>query len=487
MGRVRTADLVLLVSVALWGLNAAITKYAFGHGFLPLSWAALRFTIVTVIFVAVALVRFGVFRLSREEMFRLAIWGGLVFATNQIGFSYSLKFASAATVALLFGTLPLFAGLFSELLGIERLGGLRWTAAMVSFAGIALVAIGATTGLHASVGGILLSLYAPAAFALYSIMMAPLVRRHGTLKVNTIASLFCLPVLLSASVPDLASTDWGAVTGLAWLCLAFSATTYVPTNLLWLSAVDEVGSRAGLDLRQPAAVLRRALRRSPALRGDRHAPVDRRHRDRRRHRPLTGADEGGGAAGARHDGAARVRGSGARVRAEAPEVALRIADGEAAGAVVLVHEAAHELGARARRPFEEAVGVLADDVGGLGTGLPATERRVVLARRSEHDPAAERPAQLGVLDHVRVVVSRVDRALLEPEGVDEERDRGAGVAVGEARPDSWVGCACVLIPSGSLAVRGLVLEGWKILEAMSWPGAQPASSTKSRVRCAWSK
>jgi len=242
LGRVRTADLVLLVSVALWGLNAAITKYAFGHGFLPLSWASLRFTIVTLIFVAVALVRFGVFRLSRDEMFRLAVWGGLVFATNQIGFSYSLKFASAATVALLFGTLPLFAGLFSELLGIERLGGLRWTAAMVSFAGIALVAIGATTGLHASVGGILLSLYAPAAFALYSIMMAPLVRRHGTLKVNTIASLFCLPVLLSASVPDLVSTDWGAVTGLAWLCLAFSATTYVPTNLMWLSAVDEVGA-----------------------------------------------------------------------------------------------------------------------------------------------------------------------------------------------------------------------------------------------------
>jgi drug/metabolite transporter (DMT)-like permease len=240
--RFRTADIVLLVCVSLWGLNVAVTKYAFGHGFEPLSWAGLRFAVATLIFVAVAVPRFGKLRLSRDDMVRLAIWGGVVFATNQIGFSWSLEFASAATVALLFGTLPLFAGLFSELLGIERLGGLRWFAAMLSFAGIGLVAIGATTGLHASVGGILLALYAPAAFALYSIALAPLVRRHGTLRVNTLASLFCLPVLLAAAAPDLISTDWGAITGLAWLCLAFSIASYVPTNLMWFAAVDQVGA-----------------------------------------------------------------------------------------------------------------------------------------------------------------------------------------------------------------------------------------------------
>jgi drug/metabolite transporter (DMT)-like permease len=92
------------------------------------------------------------------------------------------------------------------------------------------------------VGGVLLALYAPAAFALYSIALAPLVRRHGTLRVNTLASLFCLPVLLAASAPDMARTDWGAITGLAWLCLVFSIASYVPTNLMWFAAVDQVGA-----------------------------------------------------------------------------------------------------------------------------------------------------------------------------------------------------------------------------------------------------
>ena len=139
--------------------------------------------------------------------------------------------------------MPILAGIFSQLLGVERMGTRRWLAAGVSFTGVALVAIGATTGLHTSVGGIFLALYGPASFALYSIMLAPLVRRHGTLRVNALASLFCLPVLLTASVPELVRTDWGSITTLAWLALAFSAiVAYAPTNLLWFHAVSQVGT-----------------------------------------------------------------------------------------------------------------------------------------------------------------------------------------------------------------------------------------------------
>lgn len=49
-------------------------------------------------------------------------------------------------------------------------------------------------------------------------------------------------MLLSASAPDLARTNRDAVTGLAWLGPAFSAPTCVPTNLMGLAAVDQVGT-----------------------------------------------------------------------------------------------------------------------------------------------------------------------------------------------------------------------------------------------------
>ena len=242
MRRIHATDLILLGCVAVWGFNVALTKYAFGHGFSPLSFAAPQFAIATLTFVAFAWRRFGSLRLDRRDVLRLALWGGLVFSTNWIAFSWSVEFASAATVALLIGTMPLFAALFSQVLGIERLDRRRWLAALVSFTGVGLVAVGATTGLHASVGGVLLALYAPASFALYSIGLAPLVRRHGTLRVNTLASLFCLPVLLAASAPELAQTNWGAVSGLAWLCLAFTALSFAPANILWFAGVGRVGA-----------------------------------------------------------------------------------------------------------------------------------------------------------------------------------------------------------------------------------------------------
>jgi drug/metabolite transporter (DMT)-like permease len=144
----------------VWGFNLALTRYAFDHGFSPLSFAAPQFAIASLAFVAFSWRRFGSLRLAGRDLLRLALWGGLVVSTNWIAFSWFVEFASAATVALLIGTMPLFAALFSQLLGIERLDRRRWLAALLSFTGVGLVAIGATTGLHASIGGVLLALYA---------------------------------------------------------------------------------------------------------------------------------------------------------------------------------------------------------------------------------------------------------------------------------------------------------------------------------------
>ncbi len=241
--RLRSADAMLLFCVTVWGFNFTVSKYALGHGFSPLSYAAPRFAIATVLFVAIAYIREGDLRLERRDLRRVAFWGAIAIASNQVGFLWSFEFASASTVALLFGTLPIFAGIFSQVLGVDRLGSRRWLAAAVSFSGVALVAVGAVGGLSASLGGIFLALYAPASFALYSIALAPLVRTYGTFRVNALASLFCLPVLLTAAIPELIRTDWEAIDGLAWAGLVYSALlAYALTNLMWFVAVARVGA-----------------------------------------------------------------------------------------------------------------------------------------------------------------------------------------------------------------------------------------------------
>jgi drug/metabolite transporter (DMT)-like permease len=237
-----SADALLVVCVTIWGLNFTVIKEALGNGFEPLSFASTRFTLATVAFVGVSLVRRERLQVQRRDLAIMAAWSGLI-ALNQVGFAYSFHLATASTIALVFGTLPIFAGIYSQLAGIDRLSRRRWLAAALSFSGVAMVAVGVHGTPSGHVGGILISLVAPATFALYSIGLTPFVHRYGTYTVNLLVAAFALPPLLAVSAPQLASTDWGAVSSLGWLCLVYSAlVAYTFTNLLWFVAIKYVGT-----------------------------------------------------------------------------------------------------------------------------------------------------------------------------------------------------------------------------------------------------
>lgn len=237
-----SADALLVVCVVIWGLNFTVIKEALANGFEPLAFGSTRFSIATAAFVGVSLARGERLRVTRRDLLVMAGWSAAV-AVNQIGFAYSFHLATASTIALLFGTLPIFAGFYSQLAGIDRLSSRRWLAAAISFSGVGMVAIGVHGTPSGHVGGILISLVAPATFSLYSIGLTPYVHRYGTYTVNLLISLFALPPLLAIASPQLASMDWGAVTPLGWLCLAYSAlVAYTLTNLLWFVAVKRVGT-----------------------------------------------------------------------------------------------------------------------------------------------------------------------------------------------------------------------------------------------------
>ena len=143
---VASADLLLLGTVLLWSFNFAAVKYAVTHGFTPLTYAPIRWAIAGTAFALVTWRREGGLRVSRRDFVLLALLGALGVFVNQICFAYASKLATASTVALLFGTLPVFVALFSQLAGVERLRLRHWIAVGVSFAGVALVATGRAAG-----------------------------------------------------------------------------------------------------------------------------------------------------------------------------------------------------------------------------------------------------------------------------------------------------------------------------------------------------
>lgn len=254
MGRVERvrrpeiADLMLLATVVIWSLNFTVTKYVLNHGFKPLAYSALRFGAAALLFIGFTCVRERSFRLERRDI-PFIVGAALVgIFLNSVAFIYGTKLTTAATVALIFGTMPILTALFAALGGIERLHSRFWLAATISFAGVCLVAFGAQSGISGDLLGYTLALLATAAWAAYSVAIAPLMTRYTASRISAWAlTLGAIPLLLAGS-PQLTSQDFADLPSLVWLAFAFAVLAPLfLTNLLWFNSIDRVGpSRASI-------------------------------------------------------------------------------------------------------------------------------------------------------------------------------------------------------------------------------------------------
>src|SRR5579884_4111997 len=123
--RASPVDVMLLGTVLLWALNITVTKYMLEHGWLPLAYGTIRYFAAIALFWIFTYRRERSFRIAREDWRYVAIAAAMIFC-NQLCFVYSLKFAQASTVSLLFGTTPVFVALVSLVFRIERLTRAFW-------------------------------------------------------------------------------------------------------------------------------------------------------------------------------------------------------------------------------------------------------------------------------------------------------------------------------------------------------------------------
>lgn len=241
-----TADLMLLATVALWAANFTTSKYILDHGFHPLAYSSVRYAVAASIFAAITLASEGSLRIGGGEL-PLVAGATVVLFVNQLCFIYALRFTTATTVALLFGTLPIFTALLARGAGVERQGVRFWVAALLSVAGVALVAVGSGGRLSADLKGDALGVGGAATWAAYSVAVAPLMRRYSPFRLSSVFLLAVTVPLVAVGSRQIAHQDY-ALGGLVWVCFAFAVIgPLVLTNVLWFTAIDRVGpSRASL-------------------------------------------------------------------------------------------------------------------------------------------------------------------------------------------------------------------------------------------------
>jgi drug/metabolite transporter (DMT)-like permease len=231
---------MLLTTVVFWALNLTVSRYILLHGFRPLAYSTVRYGLAVLTFAAITLWLERRLRLERRDLGRALLAAGLLLL-NQLAFVYALDRTTASTVGLILGATPIFAGLFAVLLGLERLPGRFWAGALVSFAGVGLVALGAHASVDADLLGVLLGVATAASWAGYSVLIAPLMARYSPYRISTVVLGMTWLGLLVVGYPQ--TSDQPLDLGWAvWLLLAFSVVgPLVLTNVLWFHALHRVG------------------------------------------------------------------------------------------------------------------------------------------------------------------------------------------------------------------------------------------------------
>jgi drug/metabolite transporter (DMT)-like permease len=220
-------DLAALAIVTVWGVNFALLKLALGQ-FDALTFNWLRFAGMLVLAWAVA-GRSGL-TLRRQDLARVVIVG-LVGYTGYITLSIvGLSYTTAFSNALLIGAAPLFSVLLLAAWRMETIGRTQVLGVTVAFVGL-LVFLSAEFG-HWQAGlGDLISLVAAAAYALYTVLLKPLLGRYPIRAIIAWTLTAGGVPILAIFAPTLGAQQWDRVTTTGWLVLAWS--TVVPIYVAW--------------------------------------------------------------------------------------------------------------------------------------------------------------------------------------------------------------------------------------------------------------
>jgi drug/metabolite transporter (DMT)-like permease len=240
MRRPTTVELMLLTTIALWALNLTVSRYILTHGFQPLAYATVRYGLAVVVFVVLALALERSLRIRRGDLSLAGGAAALVYV-NQIAFVYALEKTSASVVGLILGATPIFAALAGLALRTETLPSRFWAGALLSFAGVALVALGSGGELQGDLGGVLLGIVTAATWAGYSMLVTPLMRRYSATRISAVVLGAAWVPLALTGASQVSSQDWN-LGWEVWALLVFATLgPLVVTNELWFRSLERIG------------------------------------------------------------------------------------------------------------------------------------------------------------------------------------------------------------------------------------------------------
>jgi drug/metabolite transporter (DMT)-like permease len=228
--------------VVLWAGAFAAIKHLLEAGLTGPEIAAGRYLLAAPGFGVALRASGGLPGIARRDLLRIAVAGLLTVTVYHLALNDGELHTTAGTAAVVIGTAPGITLALAILLRLERFSAWRAAGLAVAFAGVVVVITlgsGETVSLHAAKGPVLV-LVSAVSFAMYNVLIKPLVARAGTIAVSSAASLIgtvpLLALLRPAAVDDLRGL--GALDLMLLLYLGLACTLFA--YIAWTVALGRI-------------------------------------------------------------------------------------------------------------------------------------------------------------------------------------------------------------------------------------------------------
>ncbi|MGH3004890.1 MAG: DMT family transporter [Gaiellaceae bacterium] len=235
--RPAAAHVSLALVVVVWAGAFAAIKALLDAGTSAEDVAILRYLVAAPGFALLLWFARGLPGLRRGDVLRIVAAGALVVAGYHLSLNVGQRYTSAGTAALVVALAPSMTLGLSVAMGLEGLTARRTTGLAIAFAGVAVVVLlGEGDELSFDTArGPLIVLGAPVAFALYNVLLRPLLGRYGVLPLTATTSLVgtlaLLPLVRPSTVEGLATMSAGDLALVLYLGVICTFFGYVAWNV----------------------------------------------------------------------------------------------------------------------------------------------------------------------------------------------------------------------------------------------------------------
>jgi drug/metabolite transporter (DMT)-like permease len=216
------SHLALLGANTIYGLNYVIAKGIMPDYLMPKAIIFLR-VLVTVIALGILHFIIPPVKVEKRDLFKLALCSFLGVAINQILFFEGLNLTTPINASIIITVIPVLIIVFSRYILKEKITTIRVAGIVLGAAGAFMVILSAgrldfksTTML-----GDLCIFFNAASWALYLVLLKPLMEKYDTLTVMKWIFFFGLIIISPLTLTSFASSSFSTIPFNIWMSIAF--------------------------------------------------------------------------------------------------------------------------------------------------------------------------------------------------------------------------------------------------------------------------